>query len=135
MIPRKGAERDAAATNARIDRELTACMLAAQAGDERAYRRVLTAAGRHAARVARKGLRGFSLPTEDVEDIVQETLLALHAARGRWRSEAGVLAWVGAIARHKTIDAIRIACARQTTPIETEEAWLEDAGREPPGTG
>lgn len=43
----------------------------------------------------------------DTEDIVQETLMAVHAKRHTWRQDAPVLPWVFAIARHKTIDAFR----------------------------
>jgi RNA polymerase sigma-70 factor (ECF subfamily) len=44
-----------------------------------------------------------SLP-DDVEDLVQETLLAIHLQRGTWDPEVPVSRWVLAIARHKLID-------------------------------
>lgn len=75
--------------------------LRAQAGDEAAYRDAL---GRIAIR-----LRGYlrrrlqSLPDE-VEDLVQETLLALHLQRGTYDPSIPVSAWVVAIARHKLVD-------------------------------
>ena len=75
--------------------------LSAQSGDEVAYRRCLVLlAGR---------LRGYfrrrlqSLPDE-VEDLVQETLLALHLQRGTYDPTLPVSAWVLAIARHKLVD-------------------------------
>jgi RNA polymerase sigma-70 factor (ECF subfamily) len=43
----------------------------------------------------------------DPEDIVQETLLAVHVKRHTWRSDAPVKPWLYAIARHKLIDAFR----------------------------
>ena len=73
----------------------------AQSGDEPAYRESLE---RMAAR-----LRGYfgrrlqSLP-DDVEDLVQETLLALHLQRGTHDPALPVSAWMHAIARHKLVD-------------------------------
>jgi len=73
----------------------------AHAGDEAAYREAL---GRMAPR-----LRGYfarrmhSLPDE-VEDLVQETLIAVHLHRGTWDPTLPVSPWMHAIARHKLID-------------------------------
>ena len=75
--------------------------LLAQAGDEAAYGQALT-------RIATR-LRGYlrwrmhSTP-DDVEDLVQETLLALHLKRGTYDPSLPVSAWVLAIARHKLVD-------------------------------
>jgi RNA polymerase sigma-70 factor, ECF subfamily len=75
--------------------------LRGQAGDESAYREAL-------ARIAER-LRGYyrrrlaALP-DDVEDLVQETLLALHLQRGTYDASLPVSAWVHAIARHKLVD-------------------------------
>jgi RNA polymerase sigma-70 factor (ECF subfamily) len=76
----------------------------AQSGDEAAYRRCL---GMLAVR-----LRGFlkrrltGLPDE-VEDLVQETLLAMHLQRGTYDPTLPVSAWALAIARHKLVDVLR----------------------------
>ena len=40
----------------------------------------------------------------DVEDLVQETLLALHLQRGTYDTSVPVTAWVHGIARHKLVD-------------------------------
>lgn len=78
--------------------------LRAQVGDEAAYRQALS-------RIAVR-LRGyfarrlFGLP-DDVEDLVQETLLALHLQRGTYDPALPVSAWVVAIARHKLVDLLR----------------------------
>jgi RNA polymerase sigma-70 factor (ECF subfamily) len=73
----------------------------AQAGDDAAYREAL-------ARVARRlraffGRRMLSV-ADEVEDLVQETLLALHLQRGTYDPALPVSAWVYAIARHKLVD-------------------------------
>jgi RNA polymerase sigma-70 factor, ECF subfamily len=75
--------------------------LRAQSGDEVAYRAAL-------ALIATR-LRGYfrrrmqSLP-DDLEDLVQETLLALHLQRGTFDPTLPVSAWVHAVARHKLVD-------------------------------
>lgn len=73
----------------------------AQAGDEAAYREALGCLAER--------LRGFlrrrmqSLPDE-LEDLVQETLLAIHLQRGTYDAAVPVSRWALAIARHKLID-------------------------------
>jgi RNA polymerase sigma-70 factor (ECF subfamily) len=84
-----------------FERQLKPLWLRAQAGDEAAYREAL-------GRIAQR-LRGYlrrrmqSLP-DDLEDLVQETLLALHLQRGTYDASLPVSAWVLAIARHKLVD-------------------------------
>ena len=84
-----------------LESGLKSLWLSAQSGDETAYREALE-------QIARR-LRGFlsrrmtNMP-EDVEDLVQETLLAVHLQRGSYDPAFPVSAWVTAIAKHKMID-------------------------------
>jgi RNA polymerase sigma-70 factor (ECF subfamily) len=73
----------------------------AQAGDEAAYRRAL---GLIAARVRGYLRRRLSAYPDEVEDLLQETLLAIHLQRGSHEDGIPVSAWVLAIARHKWVD-------------------------------
>ena len=57
--------------------------------------------------VIRGIVRARTRGAEDVEDIVQEVLLAVHAKRHTWREEDPVTPWLYAIARYKAIDALR----------------------------
>jgi RNA polymerase sigma-70 factor, ECF subfamily len=85
--------------------KLAALMRSALAGDERAYGDFL---GRTAALVrtlARRKLRPGS--GIDVEDIVQETLMAVHVKRHTWRAGEPITPWLAAIARYKVVDAFR----------------------------
>lgn len=75
--------------------------LCAQAGDEPAYREALVMISRRPRSFF--GRRLASLPDE-VEDLVQETLIALHLQRGTFDPSSPVTAWVHAIARHKLVD-------------------------------
>ena len=83
---------------------LKACWMAALQGDDAAYQQALQMlAGRLRAFFAR---RLASLPDE-VEDLVQETLLALHLQRATYDARVPLGAWVFAVARHKLVDLFR----------------------------
>jgi RNA polymerase sigma-70 factor (ECF subfamily) len=73
----------------------------AQSGDDAAYRQCLVMlAGRLRAYLKRR----LSAIPDEVEDLVQETLLALHLQRGTYDPALPVSAWAFAIARHKLVD-------------------------------
>lgn len=75
--------------------------LRAQEGDAVAYRDALAKIAHRLRRFY--GRRLQALPDE-VEDLVQETLLALHVQRGTYDDTLPVSSWVFAIARHKLVD-------------------------------
>ncbi|WP_088280091.1 sigma-70 family RNA polymerase sigma factor [Ideonella sp. A 288] len=78
--------------------------LQARDGDEAAYRRCLDALARRLRGYFGRRLHG---PVDEIEDLVQETLLALHLQRGTYDPTLPLLAWVHAIARHKLVDLLR----------------------------
>ena len=82
-------------------------MKAAIAGDEGVYRRLLEEIGRSVRAMARAAFARARLGDADVEDVVQETLLAIHFKRHTWDPSQKLGPWVNAIARHKIIDAMR----------------------------
>lgn len=84
-----------------FEQALRPLWVAAQAGDEAAYRQALQRIAQRLRTYLRRRMQ--SLPDE-TEDLVQETLLALHLQRGTWDPAFPVSAWVLAIARHKLID-------------------------------
>ena len=88
----------------RDEAELARLMRAAIAGDERAYGDFL---GRAACLVRGFARRKIVQGGIDPEDIVQETLLAIHMKRHTWRQDAPVTPWLYAIANYKLIDAFR----------------------------
>ena len=75
--------------------------LRAQSGDDAAYRQALSLLATRVRGYLKRRLSG--LPDE-VEDLVQETLLALHLQRGTYDPTLPVSAWAAAIARHKLVD-------------------------------
>ena len=88
--------------------DLAELMRAANRGDAHAYRNLLREAQPGAARVrAARILALWPLPIEDVEDIVQETLLAMHLKRHTWIENRPLLPWVRAIAHNKLVDHLR----------------------------
>jgi RNA polymerase sigma-70 factor (ECF subfamily) len=105
-------------------------MRAALNGDAEAYRRLLA----EFARAIRPAIRGAfaraRLGDADLDDVVQETLLAIHLKRQTFDPALKVTPWVMAIARHKAIDAMRRRGVRRAEPIEDFEAVL--AAPEPP---
>lgn len=109
-------------------------MRAAIAGDEAAYRRVLAALAPVIRGACRSGFARYGAPLNDVEDVVQETLLAIHLKRHTWQQSEPLKPWVLAIARNKLIDHLRrggraikvpIDDVIETLPAETVEPQID----------
>ncbi len=97
---------------------LTALMRAANAGDAVAYKRVLEALVLWLRPIVTRGLRRAGRGPEDVEDIVQETLLAVHLKRHTWDAREPLEPWVRAIAHYKLVDMLRRRGFAQHLPID-----------------
>lgn len=98
-------------------------MLRGLDGDAAAWRALLTEFGAHLrAWFARQLFDGAA----DAEDLVQETLIALHAKRATWDPKQPFSAWAWTIARHKLIDHLRRRGRRPTRPIEEAESLLAE---------
>ena len=89
---------------------------AANRGDQRAYGEFLRAVTPLVRGIART--RGGGLGADVIEDIVQETLLAIHQKRHTWREDMAVRPWLYAIVRYKVVDAFRARGRRVQVPIE-----------------
>jgi len=90
-----------------------AWMVAALAGDGVAYRKLLAAVS--------DNLRVYyqrRLGPADAEDLVQETLAAIHSRRGTYNASLPFTAWVYGIARYKIIDVYRRNKRRPTVSID-----------------
>ena len=88
-------------------------------GDADAYRSFLKELSGHLRAFLRKRLS--SLP-DDVEDLVQETLLAVHNQRHTYDAAQPLTAWVHAIAKFKLVDLLRRRACREmlTDPLDDE---------------
>jgi len=92
------------------EERLRGLLMRGLAGEATAYHAFLKELTAH----LRAFLRGrlTRLPDE-VEDLVQETLLAIHNQRHTYDATQPLTAWVHAIARYKLIDALRRRGARE----------------------
>lgn len=102
------------ATEQRLRRQF----MAALAGDAVAYRQFLTALSAHLRAFFRK--RMTQLP-DDVEDLVQESVLAIHNCRHTYRPDQPLTAWVHTIARYKLVDLLRARSKRELLNDPLEE--------------
>lgn len=87
--------------------EWSLLMSAALDGDGEAYARFLRSLAHPLRILVGRGLARARLPPGDVEDVVQETLLAIHLKASTWDRSAPIGPWIAAIARHKAVDMLR----------------------------
>ena len=87
------------------DAHLSELMRAAQTGDSESYERLLTTIAPVLRRVIQRH-RGF-LGAGDVEDLVQDVLLSLHAVRATYNPARPFIPWLLAIARNRLADGAR----------------------------
>ncbi|MBL8564422.1 MAG: sigma-70 family RNA polymerase sigma factor [Hyphomicrobiaceae bacterium] len=105
--------------------DIAQLMRAANAGDEGAYKRALALLAPRLRAIVGNGFRAYGYGTDDVEDVVQETLLTIHLKRQTWDESQPLSPWLRAIARNKLIDHLRRRGHRQYVPIEDFENILE----------
>lgn len=98
--------------------ELKLLMLAALAGDRAAYRMLL---GGLRSRLEIFFRRRISEMPGDVDDLVQETLIAIHTKRATFDPAQPFTPWVYAIARYKLVDHFRRAGRATMVPLEDAE--------------
>lgn len=103
------------------EQRLRGLLLKGLAGEALAYREFLTGLSAHLRAYFRRRLT--SLPDE-IEDLVQDTLLAIHNQRHTYREDLPVTAWTHAIARYKLIDLLRSRAGRENLhdPLEDDLA-------------
>ena len=98
---------------------LRALLVPGLAGDAAAYHTFLTELSTHLRAFFRRRMAG--LP-DDVEDLVQETLLAVHNQRHTYDPAQPLTAWVYAIAKYKLVDLLRRRAGRdlRNDPLDEE---------------
>jgi RNA polymerase sigma-70 factor (ECF subfamily) len=107
------------------DAEWSTLMRAALAGDEAAYRKLLDNLSRFLRGVVRRGFAGVGIARDDVEDVVQDVLLAIHLKRHTWDPAMPLGPWVLAIARNKMIDGLRRRGRRPEVAIDLQQFDIE----------
>lgn len=101
-----------------MEAQWSSWMRAAIAGDEAAYRNLLQALSGRLRSTARHRLARAGCGDIDVEDVVQETLLAIHLKRHTWRQDQLIGPWISAIGRNKLIDVLRRRGRRAELPLD-----------------
>ena len=100
------------------DEALTTLMRAAQAGDAQAYVRLLKEITPRLRQIVRAQHRFLKI--EDVEDLVQDILLSLHAVRATYDPRRPFMPWLMAITRHRLADAARRYTRRTAHELQAE---------------
>ncbi|MGE3774361.1 MAG: sigma-70 family RNA polymerase sigma factor [Gammaproteobacteria bacterium] len=98
--------------------DLSRLMRAANGGDAAAYRRVLDALAPMLRAFLSRSWTPIGRDAHEAEDIVQETLLAIHLKRHTWDDRKPLWPWAKGIARHKLVDALRRRGVAMQIPIE-----------------
>jgi RNA polymerase sigma-70 factor (ECF subfamily) len=98
-----------------VERELRSWMISSLDGDDAAHRRLLGALTGY--------LRGYFIRrlgrnAADLEDLVQETLLAIHLKRSSYDRTLPFTPWAYAVARYKLVDHFRRGRRRVHVPLE-----------------
>ena len=117
---------DTASPSEQAERQRAAWMAAAQAGDRRAYERVLASALPLIRSVARRQ----GVPLDAVDDVVQETLLTVHRVRHTYDPARSFDAWLAAIAGRRAIDAMRSQGRRGRREVHDEFALEQHPGHD-----
>ena len=130
------AERNDTKGGPRADDAWGDLMRAALAGDAVAYRRLLDALTPRLRAMATRSFARAGIGSGDMEDVVQETLLAIHLKRHTWDPREPLAPWVHAIARNKAIDVMRRRGRRIEVSVDDFAEVLPAAEtRDPTETG
>ncbi|HXG80921.1 MAG TPA: sigma-70 family RNA polymerase sigma factor [Sphingomicrobium sp.] len=97
--------------------KLKALMVASLDGHSRAYQALLRLC---ADRLRAYYRRRMAEREADVEDLVQETLIAIHRKRASYDPSLPFTAWLHGIARYRLIDHLRREYRRATLPLDDE---------------
>jgi RNA polymerase sigma-70 factor, ECF subfamily len=104
-----------------IEAKLHTLWTASLAGDASSYASVLNAISGYLRSFFKKRL--LSHPS-DVEDLVQDTLMAIHQKRHTYQSDQPLTAWMYAIARYKWVDHLR-AHGRRSNLHDDIDDWAD----------
>ena len=107
--------------------DLQRLMLAGLDGDAAAHKALLTRLSAHLRAYFKARLVRIGMVPADAEDLVQETLIALHTRRHTYDRSQPLTPWVYAIARYRLVDYLRRSKgSAMDVPIEEAEEVLAD---------
>ncbi len=122
--PAVQADASAAPASESPDQRRAAWMAAAQAGDRRAYEKLLA----DSVGLIRAAARRQGVALDRLDDVVQETLITVHRVRHTYDPSRSYDAWLGAIASRRAIDALRSRGRRDSRELHDEFALETHAG-------
>jgi len=106
-------------TNSRpTDDHLAQLMRAAQAGDTAAYVELLETITPHIRRIVCR--RARCAGAEDIDDLVQDILLSVHAVRATYDPQRPFMPWLLAITRNRLADGARRTARRAAHELHVE---------------
>ncbi len=115
-----------ASASEQADRQRAAWMAAAQAGDRRAYERVLA----DSVALVRAVARRHGVGMDALDDVVQETLITIHRVRHTYDPARSYDAWLSAIAGRRAIDSLRSHGRHERRELHDELALEQHPDRD-----
>lgn len=116
-----------------LEDRLRTLMLASLAGDAASYRALLTELTTRLRRYFQRRLHDDL--SSQVDDLVQETLLAIHMRRMTYDPNQALTPWVYAIARYKLVDLLRRTRQARLLPIDDVADFIVDDTASPQSAG
>ena len=104
-----------------MEAELHALWMNSLQGNARSYQSALTLMSGHCRRFLQKRMQSHP---SDVEDLVQETLMAIHQKRHTYQTDQPLTAWMYAIARYKWVDHLRAHGRRESLHDDIDD-WSD----------
>lgn len=101
---------------------LARMMAAAQGGDRQAYTVLLSEASLWLQRYFRR-----RVPAVQIDDLVQDVLLAVHAKRASYDPSRPFLPWLAAIARYRWVDHLRKVYRSESQALVEDDAIEPDS--------
>lgn len=101
---------------------LAQLMRQSQQGDKRAYAVMLDECSSWLQRYFRR-----RVPPHQLDDLVQDVLLALHNKRDSWDASRAFLPWLAAIARYRWVDHLRKVYRTEAEQLEDWDAAEESS--------
>ena len=118
LFPTVPAESATARTSETPDQRRATWMAAAQAGDRRAYEKLLA----DSVALIRAAARRQGVALAHLDDVVQETLITVHRVRHTYDPARSYDAWLTAIANRRAIDVLRSHGRRDRRELHDEYA-------------
>lgn len=104
---------------AEIDRHLSGLLQRAQEGDRAAYEQFLL----ETRVVLRRFFQGRAGGSQHLDDLVQETLIAIHRYRHTYDPRRRIYPWIIAIARHRLTDLARTQRRQENHELAYGRDW------------